>query len=778
MAKNSAAVGEVMNHLLGRLKRFYFEELNRLLESLFEHAEDWLFEQADAAFDASLQQEYMGMMRLIRTHRDSFVCEFSDYLDRQFQVLVKPQLGGERISRPILKDVSIDKLSLVGHDEMDQNVALDSMVTRARSDMDLTLKKLQARLGALLSGVQVTSDNNPFDPKALCEALGKAIQPMKWEVKHDLIFFKLFQRFVLSHYHHLLTDCDQLMSQAGILRDVKETDLLQAARLGKAHIHGSETKSSSTASDDKPGRQADLGVGNSQGDPLPPRDWNRLLSGALSSLRFPDALSSGHSVIGSSEPGAVSLELSQLMALFQKLQHLVAKPENPGFFSPTQLRNQLSRRLEEAGNDGEGACIGEIDSNIINLVSLLFHQVLENERLPQQVKAVLGRLQIPFIRIAVADPGFLASREHPARRLVNDLAKAGESLGHEDNDKSDSVFEKIQWVVKQVLDNYQDDLALIESLRKDFQAFVEKEEKRARLLAQRMAALEEGKSRAELAKQDASEALQQIVDGQPMPGCMAALFDQAWFSYLCWVHHREGKQSLAWNKAIYTAQQMLFCLEPVASKEEEESRKDVIAEVLASVKQGCKCIAYNEFHLKQWLVELENVFLLNAVFEEPEGCSEVASSNDQQADDSQDIALSGKLASLRAPRIPVDAVGNTNVTLLDISKKAPTPPKPSLPELPEDDPGMEKAKTLSVGTLLDFFDGNVTTRCKLAAHIKSVDKYIFVNRMGVKLFDKTLLEVAHDINAERFSILDDSQLFDKALESVINSLRGVRGQAV
>jgi hypothetical protein len=54
---------------------------------------------------------------------------------------------------------------------------------------------------------------------------------------------------------------------------------------------------------------------------------------------------------------------------------------------------------------------------------------------------------------------------------------------------------------------------------------------------------------------------------------------------------------------------------------------------------------------------------------------------------------------------------------------------------------------------------------------------IFVNRSGMKVMEKTMLEVAHDIKAERFLVLDDSLLFDRALESVISNLRNIRAKS-
>jgi uncharacterized protein DUF1631 len=62
-------------------------------------------------------------------------------------------------------------------------------------------------------------------------------------------------------------------------------------------------------------------------------------------------------------------------------------------------------------------------------------------------------------------------------------------------------------------------------------------------------------------------------------------------------------------------------------------------------------------------------------------------------------------------------------------------------------------------------------RCRLAAIIKSVDKYIFVNRNGMKVAEKNKVELASALRSGKLRQLDDGMLFDRALESVIGSLR-------
>ena len=65
-------------------------------------------------------------------------------------------------------------------------------------------------------------------------------------------------------------------------------------------------------------------------------------------------------------------------------------------------------------------------------------------------------------------------------------------------------------------------------------------------------------------------------------------------------------------------------------------------------------------------------------------------------------------------------------------------------------------------------------RCKLAAIISFSGKYIFVNRSGIKVAEYSAHTLAQQYDQGLVRLLDDNQLFDRALESVIGNLRRIQ----
>jgi hypothetical protein len=68
------------------------------------------------------------------------------------------------------------------------------------------------------------------------------------------------------------------------------------------------------------------------------------------------------------------------------------------------------------------------------------------------------------------------------------------------------------------------------------------------------------------------------------------------------------------------------------------------------------------------------------------------------------------------------------------------------------------------------------TRCKLAAIVKPGNRYVFVNRRGMKVAERTRMALAVELKRRSIVILDESQVFDRALAAVIGNLRQLQRQ--
>lgn len=77
----------------------------------------------------------------------------------------------------------------------------------------------------------------------------------------------------------------------------------------------------------------------------------------------------------------------------------------------TALRQRTSALKKAASTSAEKATI--------EIVALMFQSILAEDRIPPTVRVWFARLQMPVLRVAITEPEFFGSLQHPARRLID-----------------------------------------------------------------------------------------------------------------------------------------------------------------------------------------------------------------------------------------------------------------------------------------------------------------------------------------------------------------------
>jgi hypothetical protein len=109
----------------------------------------------------------------------------------------------------------------------------------------------------------------------------------------------------------------------------------------------------------------------------------------------------------------------------------------------TSLRQRTAELKQAASTPTEKATI--------EVVALMFQSILAEERIPPSVRVWFARLQIPVLRVALAEPEFFSALQHPARRLIDRMGSC--VMGFESNVGSAALEAEIKRVV-QVIEQY------------------------------------------------------------------------------------------------------------------------------------------------------------------------------------------------------------------------------------------------------------------------------------------------------------------------------------
>ena len=110
--------------------------------------------------------------------------------------------------------------------------------------------------------------------------------------------------------------------------------------------------------------------------------------------------------------------------------------------------NKNKQALKQAANS-------PAERATIEIVALMFQSILTEERIPAPVRVWFARLQMPVLRVAVGEPDFFATLDHPARRLIDRMGACVMGLDSASRLVGDALEKEIKRVV-QVVEAYPD----------------------------------------------------------------------------------------------------------------------------------------------------------------------------------------------------------------------------------------------------------------------------------------------------------------------------------
>jgi len=352
------------------------QQLQQGLQELFDNADDTLFEMADKARNNLDHHIFFEAMRDLRLKRKNFERVFMERLFDAFASL--GQAGrGELQLVPV---VSYDGVPGSTRDDLEKAVALEAMLGRVRHRDGLALAQLTARLSALL-GNRLDDRENPLGPALLCEFFLRAGRSLGVEIRVKLVMLKLFEKYVLSDADQLYGEANQLLVATGVLPELKA---VPSRRLD------------GRAAPEHP-REATPPVADRSGD-----ENGQEAFAALQPLLTAVRGSVAPTLEASAEPLPISTQ--DLLRLLSHLQQYVPEPESEDDFD---LRSQLEQLLTRISvKSGKSRVVEDADEDVINLVALLFEFILNDRTVPDAFKALIGRLQIPLLKVALLDKSF------------------------------------------------------------------------------------------------------------------------------------------------------------------------------------------------------------------------------------------------------------------------------------------------------------------------------------------------------------------------------------
>ncbi|MCO6440590.1 MAG: DUF1631 domain-containing protein [Nitrococcus mobilis] len=718
------------------------DELCRLAESSLEaglrqaldQVDDALFDRAERAASNADQALFFATMRQVRMNRRMVVQLFTQEMESAFTRLTQPSPPEIRESAASAR---VDyPLELMDETVVEERVAAETVIGKLRTRCAFALAQLQSRLDYLVAECKVDERNNPLDPRQIVDAFAVAMDRLDLEIQPKLIIFKLFEKQMLRQLPELYEAANRLLIDAGIMPKLRAT--------GEPLVAGEDR-----AQAPESGHQADADTGTFAGNGSATLE---LLQGLLAQARRGNepVPSTAHCAGGVSRSDVV-----QALSALQQQPRLanngigVAEP-----FAAEELKALLGGALFVAPS-GVSRPIERAADDTIDIVSMLFDVILDDSRLAPSIKAVIARLQIPVLKVAMLDRSFFNSRQHPARLLINELAHAAMGWAEPENPNADPLYRKMNEVMNRILGGFEEDIVLFEQVLQDFRLFLEQERERAQAVEARTCQAAEGKAKVEDARERVQAEIERRLRGGSVPAIVRQILEGAWFKVLFITCVKDGPQGSVWESQLELMDRLIWSVQPSA---DPGQRQDVLARIpalLNDLREGLNAILYNPFEMTRLFKELE-VEHIRCLSTPPadQGGNTVnveRGSEDEPTVEQQWGAHDCDKSSVAAE----------------------SPPLTEERRLREE--SLQRLARVDLGTWFEFStDAGCQLRAKLSARLNGGRRLIFVNRAGFKLADKKTEEVAEDLSSGKAFILDHNMLFDKALEQVIANLRDLR----
>ena len=791
------------------VKRFALKGLSDLIRVLMENMDDALFELSEKVETDRQRNMYFEAMREIRLKSSLLQMGFDQAMDDSFSQFSQDQAAEDL-------DEDIEELTLVELEDMEDTIAIDNMISKARPHFEDELFAVTERLKVVLHLTEIDKDLNPLDPKAICESFHKASEVIESEIQVKLIFYKLFDKYVMSNLGGFYHELNGLFIDKGVLPEfqVSKERMNQVSSFMANRIRNS-------ANDTAIGEQAVPGAELAPFTDTQPDEGNLLpmlrqvIAPANSDPAIPDS-----EIPGTRQQGEGPVEtprLATVVPIAQNIDYMsgLTNLQNHGLQSqplevidPEDARAETRRQLQDF-NRLNADQASPAENQVIDIVSMIFDFFFDDESLPAPIKVLIGRLQIPILKVAFLDGSFFNHKKHPARKLLDSIAHA--SLGWGEDLKQEKVLiDKIEQVVNSLVNEFEQNIDVFEKALEDIRQFRADENEKAQVADELLKQQELEREQLESEARDAvSRLILKLTSDRELSFEVTQFLDSIWNPVLFHIFITMGESSSHWKNIRRISSTFIWTLIPKYSKEERVKILDTLPSLLRAVSKGMDLIAIDaeiqnkifqmlaKQHAKTVKQTSKNIVTRiddSTIWPEGNAADAFAAYTQSLPDQNSNIEATametGAIQTVEknddpdAITIITDSSTNEVVKNLDdftsavkmgeikvdqeITMESGVQPADSQ----DADIFLNQAQEIEVGGWVEFLtEEDRAFNARLSWKSKVSGKYVFVSRLGLKLREITMYGFATELRSGRAILLQSNSLFDRAIDTIISKIK-------
>ena len=422
------------------------------------------------------------------------------------------------------------------------------------------------------------------------------------------------------------------------------------------------------------------------------------------------------------------------------------------------VRQDLAAQLRQAGDGNTPAQLSRSQDDTLELMSMLFGQLAGELDSSPGARQLLGPMQVPMLRAALADPNFFVQPDHAGRRLLETLVEAGTRwLGGDDEDPA--LARQLRALTRRIAHDFDGNIASFDEARREIEAQTRALSRRAEVAERRHIEAAQGRERLQLARQCARQLIEDRLARGQASGLLRTMLDHTWTDVLSLTLLRSGERSEAFRRRLRVTDQLLR----FADTPDADARRELRAEIASGLGQvGIQGPDASQIAQKITRdVGLPDDPEPTAPVTSPDQVVEAPASRAGEVQVAPSTPSDSELAA-RLKRRP----GSGAAAAEAIRKQPPLTPRTVA--------ALDALTALPFGSwLLLLQPDNSLQRRKLAWHSPETGHCLIVNRRGVRCDEHNLRELARDMVNDLVQLPDYSvgSLVERAWQATVRSLR-------
>ncbi len=335
-----------------------------------------------------------------------------------------------------------------------------------------------------------------------------------------------------------------------------------------------------------------------------------------------------------------------------------------------QLRQQTSTLKRAAESSGEKATI--------EVVALMFQAILSEDRIPPTLRVWFARLQIPVLRVALAEQDFFSSLQHPARRLIDRMGSCALGFDASQSEVNVRALELEIRRIVQVIEQYPETGRRVFQLSfEEFQLFLAKHLQSNAQTERLVSVAQQVEQKETLAIQYTIE-LRKLLNNMPVREGIREFLFKVWAEVLAVATVKYGAKHEEMLILKRTASDLLWAASAKPSRSERTKVISQLPALLASLRKGMSTLgmdaALQDTTIKGISDILAEAFMSRTETIPPEQLAAVTRNLSRL----EDYLTQGDMGDLELDQESIEMITGVDASLIEVVTQGGKPPSQAM----------------------------------------------------------------------------------------------------